>query len=80
MSLLDWNPIENSRQGIAVSNRVQSKTIPLPLSEFENARLNLSNNSLFTICTLNIRIQQIQNLLAYQHQQLHSHLVYKMKD
>jgi hypothetical protein len=35
MSLLDWNSIENSRHGIAVSNRVQSKTIPLLLSEFE---------------------------------------------
>ena len=40
MSLLDWNSIENSRHGIAVSKKVQSKTIPLLLSEF--------------VCTLNL--------------------------
>tara|TARA_B100000787_G_C15955805_1_gene191042 strand:+ start:4 stop:174 length:171 start_codon:yes stop_codon:yes gene_type:complete len=35
MSWLDWNSIENSRHGIAVSKKVQSKTIPLLLSELE---------------------------------------------
>ena len=35
MSLLDWNSIENSRHGIAVSNRVQSKFIPLRWSSIK---------------------------------------------
>ena len=39
MSLLDWNSIENSRHGIAVSNRVQSKT-------FHYRRMNINNKLL----------------------------------
>ena len=31
MSLLDWNSIENSRHGIAVSKKVPSENFPLPL-------------------------------------------------
>ena len=34
MSLLDWNSIENSRHGIAVSIKVPSENFPLLLSEF----------------------------------------------
>ena len=36
MSLLDWNSMENSRHGIAVSKKVQSKTIPLRWSSIED--------------------------------------------
>ena len=39
MSLLDWNSIENSRHGITVSKKVQSKTIPLRWSSFVRSPL-----------------------------------------
>jgi len=34
MSLLDWNSIENSRHGIAVSIKVPSENFPLLWSSF----------------------------------------------
>ena len=35
MSLLDWNSIENSRHGIAVSIKVPSENFPLRWNDFE---------------------------------------------
>jgi len=49
MSLLDWNSIENSRHGMTFSLKVPYKLSRSLLSEFENARLNLSNNNLQSV-------------------------------
>ena len=38
MSLLDWNSIENSRHGIAVSKKVPSENFPLLSNKFKEIR------------------------------------------
>ena len=59
MSLLDWNSIENSRHGIAVSIKVPSENFPLRWSSFGRSPLE------GTIPCLEFTIEIQSNNLMY---------------
>ena len=66
MSLLDWNSIENSRHGIAVSIKVSSENFPLLLSEFGwlfNYLFFLKNIYLFYCGGLNSEVHLIDSII-----------------
>ena len=66
MSLLDWNSIENSRDGITVSYRVPSKTIPLQSSSIKEILppfpLVKNPDSLIITFDVNLRTQVLSKV------------------